>query len=311
MTIQRKLRRFFSPTSVGVGLMLLGVPSLCWAGGLDWLLPPLRTPCPTETTHPVRISIQTTYTPRLPGGLWGGGGEIIPGPIGPGSSFGMNWGRGTAPPVILTPINGGLLQGCPATGPAYLCVPYVLPSSADAYGRGLGSGVCPSMILLPGQVPNAFPGGPSSVWHPVVETGPPVVPSGSTGSFPADAPIPFFPLGGQPSLGIPLLPAPPAKPSPNGSAANVSEKGENSFGKNPGDNASTSADTGEPKASEPNSRPLVPIPEESFPLPAVPSGANLPLNPPKQNPSPSLPSQELQNLPPPSFTPLRRSGSVF
>jgi len=145
-------------------VILRGIDIPCMGGWLDWLLPPLRNPC-TNQAPPGNFSIstQTTYTPRFPWELLGGGQETTPLSSGTAPLYGTGQ-PGSVPvaPLIVFPRGEGVgyltpvpLYGCPVYG--YLCVPSPVPrvwglpgGVGNGYGGILGS------IVQPGQ-PSCLP----------------------------------------------------------------------------------------------------------------------------------------------------------
>ena len=153
--------------------ILGGMNTPCMGGWLDWLLPPLRNPCPNQSP-PVSFSVstQTTYTPRFTWGLLGGGQETPPLSGGATPFYGIGQ-PGSVPvaPLIVFPRGEGvrylntapIYYGYPIYG--YLCVPSPVPR-----GWGLSGGVAngyggiPGSIVLPGQ-PSCSPK-PIHSWYP-------------------------------------------------------------------------------------------------------------------------------------------------
>jgi len=279
------------PFSVGgiIWLVLGGVSLPCLAGGWDWLLPPLKNPCPSQAAIPAPVvSIQTTYTPRFGWGILGGGlEETLPAGGGPIPSYGLGGTRSLPrAPIVLVPRGGGVLYGSPLSGSAYVCIPYVLPGSSVFYGVMNGSSPSPGALFLPGNLP-CYSCVPSTSWHPVGPE-PRVLPSDPPLGYPAP-----YPSSVQPGAGAYSIPARPAESPPPAS-------GGGPFYENPGNSAGQESGGGLPSAGASpgtSSRPLVPIYEEPPPSPQ-----NQPLlNPP-------APSNEPDSRRPaqPSFTPLHR-----
>jgi hypothetical protein len=151
--------------------ILGGMPITCMGGWLDWLLPPLRNPCPNQIP-PVNFSVstQTTYTPRFTWGLLEGGPETAP-LSGGASTYGLGQ-TGSVPvtPLIVFPsgervryLNTAPLYGYPLDG--YLCVPSAVPRVWSLPGGvGNGYGGIPGSIVLPTQ-PSCSPM-PTISWYP-------------------------------------------------------------------------------------------------------------------------------------------------
>lgn len=277
------------------GFLVLAVAILfstaAWAGGLDWLLPPLRNPCGNQagTVAPV-VSSQTTYTPRFGGGLLGAVSETpVPGTLPPS--------YGTAP-VVVVPMGGILRNPSPLGGTAYLCVPYVPQMVSPSYVvpssmAGGGGGTVPGL----GNSPGCFEG-PSASWGPGSPAAT-LLSEGATSSERATSVYRFGPSEASPALYA--TPAQPAQSPPRGPAGHsFSEKvGIPAVGGTP---VGPDSNSGQPPANvAPPSplAPLSPIPEES---PAT-----------KEN-SPTLnaPTGSGTGLPlEPSMTPLPESGSPW
>lgn len=292
-------------------LMLSGVASVCVAGGLDWLLPPLRTPCAGQTAPPPVVSTQTTYTPRFSWGLLGGGPEMVPAAGMSPASYGIGWSRGfQSTPVVLVPMEGCVPYGCPPSGQAYICVPYVLPHTSWFYGGYGASSPSPGVFLLPGNLPSYY-GTPSTFWRPPA-TATSVPPAEGSLSYPGEE-IRYFGGGILPfltppgsvqtapgSYSIPAQPAAPVPPSPSGSS--FDEKANSSARPETG----PSLPAAESSPGQPTG-PLVPIPDHPPPSQEKPIQENPPtLNPP----NPSLKAGVGRPVQP-SFTPLPRQHPLL
>ncbi len=157
-------------------LILGGIIDSCLAGGLDWLLPPLRTPYPPQMPPPQAIvSSQTTYTPRIGWGILGGnwsltqpsGGLITP-------PYGMAHSKsGQIVPVVVFPPGERLWYFNYPPIYCNLCTPSVA-YPGGTFPRGAVIKGCPGYletILLPIE-----PATPSTFWLPV--------PRPQNGSFP-------------------------------------------------------------------------------------------------------------------------------
>ena len=155
-----RLRTIGSKGVLVLALIILGgIDIPCMAAWLDWLLPPLRNPCPNHSL-PVNFSLstQTTYTPRFTWGLLAGGQETHPLSSGATPFYGLGQ-TGSVPitPLIVFPRGEGVryltpvpLYGSPVYG--YLCVPSGVPRVWSLPGWiGNGYGGIPGSIVLPAQ----------------------------------------------------------------------------------------------------------------------------------------------------------------
>ena len=218
---------------------------------------------------------------------------MVPAAGTPTPSYGLGWGRGPQnTPMVLVPMGGGERYLSSPIGPAYICVPYVLPHSSGVYGMINASAPSSGLILLPGNL-SGYYCTPSTSWRlPATEQS--VFPAAGGFGHADSLPIPSADLSSPGPYSIPAQPAGPP-PVPAGSSSN--ENSGTSAGPAPG----RSLPAAESSPGRP-AGPLVPIPEQPSPSQENPP----PLNPPNPSLGPAV-GTPVQ----PSFTPLPRRNPLL